>query len=94
MIDKYMIIKTTEPVLMVMRPYQIYAVKAAKKRVLEVKQNGYVFACTGSGKTLTSYKTTRNLLMDIPSIDKAIFLIDRKDLEYTDNNGISGLCKQ
>ena len=37
---------------MVMRPYQIYAVKAAKKRVLEVKQNGYVFACTGSGKNI------------------------------------------
>ena len=54
MIDKYMVIKTTEPVLMVMRPYQIYAVKAAKRRVLEANQNGYVFACTGSGKTLTS----------------------------------------
>ena len=36
---------------------------------------------TGSGKTLTSYKATRNLLMDIPSIDKAIFLIDRRDLD-------------
>ena len=56
MLNKYMVIKTTEPVLMVMRPYQIYAVKAAKKRVLEVNQNGYVFACTGSGKTLTSFK--------------------------------------
>ena len=49
MIDKYMVIKTTEPVLMVMRPYQIYAVKAAKKRILEANQNGYVFACTGDG---------------------------------------------
>ena len=57
MLNKYMVIKTTEPVLMVMRPYQIYAVKAAKKRVLEVNQNGYVFACTGSGKTLTSFKS-------------------------------------
>ena len=47
MIDKYMVIKTTEPILMVMRPYQIYAVKAAKKRVLEANQDGYVFACTG-----------------------------------------------
>lgn len=44
MLDKYMVIKTTEPVLMVMRPYQIYAVKAAKRRVLESNQNGYVFA--------------------------------------------------
>ena len=41
----------------------------------------YVWHTTGSGKTLTSYKATRNLLMDIPAIDKAIFLIDRKDLD-------------
>ena len=80
MIDKYMIIKATEPVLMVMRPYQIYAVKAAKKRVLEANQNGYVFACTGSGKTLTSFKLAQ-LLCDEPLVDKVIFLIDRKDLD-------------
>ena len=80
MIDKYMIIKTTEPVLMVMRPYQIYAVKAAKKRVLEVNQNGYVFACTGSGKTLTSFKLAQ-LLRDEARVDLVVFLIDRKDLD-------------
>ena len=80
MIDKYMVIKTTEPILMVMRPYQIYAVKAAKKRILEANQNGYVFACTGSGKTLTSFKLAQ-LLRDEPVIDKVIFLIDRKDLD-------------
>ena len=80
MIDKYMIIKTTEPVLMVMRPYQIYAVKAAKKRVLEVKQNGYVFACTGSGKTLTSFKLAQ-LLREEARVDLVVFLIDRKDLD-------------
>lgn len=80
MIDKYMVIKATEPVLMVMRPYQIYAVKAAKKRVLDVNQNGYVFACTGSGKTLTSFKLAQ-ILRDEPLIDKVIFLIDRKDLD-------------
>ena len=61
MIDKFMVIKSTEPVLMVMRPYQIYAVKAAKKRILEANQNGYVFACTGSGKTLTSFKLAQLL---------------------------------
>ncbi len=80
MIDKYMVIKSTEPVLMVMRPYQIYAVKAAKKRILEANQNGYVFACTGSGKTLTSFKLAQ-LLRDEARIDKVIFLIDRKDLD-------------
>ena len=63
-----------------MRPYQIYAVKAAKKRVLEVKQNGYVFACTGSGKTLTSFKLAQ-LLRDEARVDLVVFLIDRKDLD-------------
>ena len=80
MIDKFMVIKSTEPILMVMRPYQIFAVKAARKRVLEANQNGYVFACTGSGKTLTSFKLAQ-LLRDEPRIDKVIFLIDRKDLD-------------
>lgn len=80
MIDKFMVIKSTEPVLMVMRPYQIFAVKAARRRVLEANQNGYVFACTGSGKTLTSFKLAQ-LLRDEPRIDKVIFLIDRKDLD-------------
>ncbi len=80
LIDKYMVIKTTEPVLMVMRPYQIYAVKAARKRVIETNRDGYIFACTGSGKTLTSFKLAQ-LLRDEPSIDKIIFLIDRKDLD-------------
>lgn len=80
MLDKYMVIKSTEPILMVMRPYQIYAVKAAKKRVLGVNQNGYVFACTGSGKTLTSFKLAQ-LLRDEVRIDLVVFLIDRKDLD-------------
>ena len=80
MIDKFMVIKSTEPILMVMRPYQIYAVKAARRRVLEANQNGYVFACTGSGKTLTSFKLAQ-LLRDEPRVDKVILLIDRKDLD-------------
>lgn len=80
MMDKFMIIKTTEQVLMVMRPYQIYAVKAAKKRVLEANQDGYVFACTGSGKTLTSFKLAQ-ILRDESRVDLVVFLIDRKDLD-------------
>ncbi len=80
MIDKYMVIKSTEPIMMVMRPYQIFAVKAARKRILEANQNGYVFACTGSGKTLTSFKLAQ-LLRNEARIDKVIFLIDRKDLD-------------
>lgn len=79
-ISKYMVIKSTEETLMVMRPYQIYAVQAAKKRVLEVNKDGFVFACTGSGKTLTSFKLAQ-LLRDENAVDRVIFLIDRKDLD-------------
>lgn len=60
-------------------------------------KSGFIWHTTGSGKTMTSYKATRNLLMDIPSIEKTIFLIDRKDLDlqtklafqsYADNDTI------
>ena len=66
--------------LILLRPYQIHAIEAIRE-ASKTGKSGYVWHTTGSGKTLTSYKATRNLLMDIPSIDKAIFLIDRKDLD-------------
>ncbi|MFR9099564.1 MAG: DEAD/DEAH box helicase family protein, partial [Anaerostipes hadrus] len=66
--------------LILLRPYQIHAIEAVREASKKGK-SGFIWHTTGSGKTLTSYKTTRNLLMDIPSIDKAIFLIDRKDLD-------------
>ena len=77
---KYYIIKETEPTLMVMRPYQIYAVKKAFDRILMANLNGYIFHTTGSGKTLTSYKLA-TLLRDDRRIEKVFFLIDRKDLD-------------
>lgn len=80
LLTKYMIIKETEPVIMVMRPYQIYAVREAINRIFYSNLNGYVFHTTGSGKTLTSYKLAV-LLRDNPLIDKVFFLIDRKDLD-------------
>lgn len=80
MLEKYFVIKDTEPVLMVMRPYQIYAVKRAFDRVMLSSMNGYVFHTTGSGKTLTSYKLA-SLLRDDRRVDKVFFLIDRKDLD-------------
>ncbi|MBP3851665.1 MAG: type I restriction endonuclease subunit R [Erysipelotrichaceae bacterium] len=80
LITKYFIIKDTEPVLLVMRPYQIYAVKRAFDRIIMANTNGYVFHTTGSGKTLTSYKLA-SLLRDDRRIDKVFFLIDRKDLD-------------
>lgn len=80
MLNQFMVIKETEPVIMVMRPYQIYAVKESMERVLGSNLNGFVFHTTGSGKTLTSYKLA-SLLRDNPNIDKVFFLIDRKDLD-------------
>ena len=80
MLTKFTVIKETEPTIMVMRPYQIYAVKEAMERILGCNLNGYVFHTTGSGKTLTSY-TLASLLRDNPLIEKVFFLIDRKDLD-------------
>lgn len=79
-IAKYMIIKESEKLLMVMRPYQIYAVEALMKRATETNNNGYIWHTTGSGKTLTSFKASQ-LLADQENIKKVFFLIDRKDLD-------------
>ncbi len=79
-LDKYFVIKDTEPVLLIMRPYQVYAVKRAFDRIIMSNVNGYVFHTTGSGKTLTSYKLA-SLLRDDRRIDKVFFLIDRCDLD-------------
>lgn len=80
LLTKFFIVKESEPILMVMRPYQIYAVKRAFERIMGSNLNGYVFHTTGSGKTLTSYKLA-SLLRDDRRIDKVFFLIDRKDLD-------------
>lgn len=80
MLTKYMIIKETEPVLIVMRPYQIYSVKQSIDRVIGSNLNGYNFGATGCGKTITSYKLA-TLLRKNKSINKVFFLIDRKDLD-------------
>lgn len=80
MIDKYMIIKDSEKVVMVMRPYQIYATEAIYNQALFSNKGGYVWHTTGSGKTLTSWKTAM-LLSKEPSIKKVFFLVDRADLD-------------
>ena len=79
-LSKYFVIKETEPLLLVMRPYQIFAVKRAFDRITMSGMNGYVFHTTGSGKTLTSYKLA-SLLRDDRRISKVFFLIDRRDLD-------------
>lgn len=80
MVARYMIVNETDKFLMVMRPYQVYAVEALMNRALETNNNGYVWHTTGSGKTLTSFKTAQ-LLSQEDGIDKVIFLVDRKDLD-------------
>ena len=90
----YMIIKKEEKQLIVMRPYQIYEVEAAVKRVVEENSNGFITACTGCGKTLTSFKTAQ-VLRDIPQIKKVIHLLDRIDLDdqtVTEFNSFEAGC--
>lgn len=80
MVTKYTVLDNEKKKLLVLRPYQIHAIEAMREASKQ-GQSGFIWHTTGSGKTMTSYKATRNLLMDIPSIEKTIFLIDRKDLD-------------
>ena len=79
-IARYMILNQTEKMLLVMRPYQIYAVENIVSRALDTNNNGYVWHTTGSGKTITSFKTSQILAKE-PSINQVFFLVDRKDLD-------------
>lgn len=80
MISRYMVIVESEQKLLVMRPYQIYAVKAIVDCIHQNRGNGYIWHTTGSGKTLTSFKAS-TLLKDNPDIEKCLFVVDRKDLD-------------
>ena len=80
MISRYMVLVAGEQKLLMMRPYQIYAVKAIVDSIHQHCGNGYVWHTTGSGKTLTSFKAA-TLLQDNPDIDKCLFVVDRKDLD-------------
>jgi len=80
MIARYMIINETEKMLMVMRPYQVYAVENIVDRAINTNNNGYVWHTTGSGKTITSFKTSQILSLE-SSINQVFFLVDRKDLD-------------
>ncbi|MDF1583404.1 MAG: type I restriction endonuclease subunit R, partial [Methyloprofundus sp.] len=80
MINRYMVLVASEQNLMIMRPYQIYAVKAIVDCIHQNRGNGYIWHTTGSGKTLTSFKAS-TLLKDNPDIEKCLFVVDRKDLD-------------
>lgn len=80
MIARYMVINETDKQLMVMRPYQVYAVEALVNQAKETNNNGYIWHTTGSGKTLTSFKVSQ-ILANEPDIKQVFFLVDRKDLD-------------
>lgn len=80
MISRYMVLMASERKVLMMRPYQIYAVKAIVNCINENRGNGYIWHTTGSGKTLTSFKAS-TLLKDNPEIEKCLFVVDRKDLD-------------
>ena len=79
LVGQYSVLDTARKRLILLRPYQIHAIEAVRKQSCS-GESGYVWHTTGSGKTLTSYTVTKNLL-NIPSVDKTVFLIDRKDLD-------------
>ncbi len=79
-ISRYMVLIASEQKLLMMRPYQVYAVKAIMDCIHQNCGNGYIWHTTGSGKTLTSFKAS-TLLKDNPEIEKCLFVVDRKDLD-------------
>ena len=80
MLTQYMVMLETTKTLMVLRPYQIYAVQKIVQHVQTSKQNGYIWHTTGSGKTLTSFKASQ-IIMNMPDVEKVLFVVDRNDLD-------------
>jgi type I restriction enzyme, R subunit len=97
MICKYVVLNETNKILMVLRPYQYYAVEALIERVkmqgpASQPKNGYIWHTTGSGKTLTSFKASQ-ILMNLPQVKKVVFVVDRKDLDYQTNKEFNSFSK-
>ncbi len=81
MICRYIVLQETDRILMVLRPYQYYAVEKIVDQVKTSRDNGYIWHTTGSGKTLTSFKAAQ-ILTHLPKVDKVVFVVDRADLDY------------
>ena len=92
MICKYIVLNETSKILMVLRPYQFYAVEALINQVQNSTYNGYIWHTTGSGKTLTSFKAGQ-ILMNLPQVKKVVFVVDRKDLDYQTNKEFNSFSK-
>ncbi|EOR10251.1 type I restriction endonuclease subunit R [Acinetobacter sp. ANC 3926] len=80
MLTQYIVMHQSTDSLMILRPYQIYAVEKIIEYVKTAQENAYIWHTTGSGKTLTSFKASQ-LLIKIPEIQRIIFVVDRKDLD-------------
>lgn len=92
MISKYIVLNETHKILMVLRPYQYYAVEALIDRVKNSNKNGYIWHTTGSGKTLTSFKASQ-IIMNMPEVEKVVFVVDRKDLDYQTTKEFNSFSK-
>jgi type I restriction enzyme, R subunit len=92
MISKYIVLNETHKILMVLRPYQYYAVEALIDRVKNSNKNGYIWHTTGSGKTLTSFKASQ-IIMNIAEVEKVVFVVDRKDLDYQTTKEFNSFSK-
>lgn len=92
MITKYVVLNESQHILMVLRPYQFYAVEAIIERVKTTHKYGYIWHTTGSGKTLTSFKTAQ-ILTSFPKVHKVVFVVDRKDLDYQTTKEFNSFCK-
>jgi type I restriction enzyme R subunit len=80
-ITKYIVLNESNQALMALRPYQYYAVEGIVDQVKNTQKNGYIWHTTGSGKTLTSFKTAQ-ILTQSPHVHKVVFVVDRKDLDF------------
>lgn len=92
MITRYIVLSETDEKLMVLRPYQYFATEKIIDRVKETDKNGYIWHTTGSGKTLTSFKTSQ-ILTRMPEVDKVLFVVDRKDLDYQTTKEFNNFSK-
>lgn len=92
MICKYIVLNETNKILMVLRPYQFYAVEAMIDKVKNSTHNGYIWHTTGSGKTLTSFKASQ-IIMQMPQVKKVVFVVDRKDLDYQTTKEFNSFSK-
>ena len=92
MITRYVVLNESAKILMVLRPYQYFAVEAIIDRVKETRKNGFIWHTTGSGKTLTSFKASQ-ILTHMPKVHKVIFVVDRKDLDYQTTKEFNSFSK-